>query len=151
MNNKKDNKTTIKVLKIRSFLHGIITPSLKTILTGLFPVSFLYYIFTLISNYNVINNLVFIIVSFFVSAIFCWIFGEVFYCTGYLFVTQYLKSVYMDFSNEETLRKWFSTSLKEITNLLSFYDSVYKMNLAYRIMCILIDWNIIKLINDWSN
>ena len=151
MNNKKDNKITMKVLKIRSFLHGIIIPSLKTIFTGLFPISFLYYIFTLISGYNVINNLAFIIVSFFVSAIFCWIFGEVFYCTGYLFVTQYLKSVYMDFSNEETLRKWFSTSLKEISILLSFYDSVYKMSSAYRIVCILIDWNIIKLINDWSN
>ncbi len=146
MNNKKDNKITMKVLKLRSFLHGIFIPSLKTILTGLISVSFLYFIFT---GHNVINIL-FIIALFSVSAIICWIFGEVFYCTGYLFVTQYLKSVYMDFSNEETIRKWFSPSLKEISNLLSFYESVYKVNRAYRIACILIDWNIIKLFIDWS-
>lgn len=151
MSNKKDNKITIKVLKTRSFLHGIFIPSLKTVLTGLFPVLFLYFIFTstLISNYN-INTIIFTIAAFIVSVLFCWIFGEVFYCTGYLFVTQYLKSVYMDFSNEEIIRKWFSPSLKEISNLLSFYDSVYKANQAYRIACILIDWTIIKLFIDWS-
>ncbi len=150
MNNKKDNKITMKVLKIRSFLHGIFIPSLKTILTGLFSVLFLYFIFAVVLGHNVIN-IPFIIVSLSISAIFCWIFGETFYYTGYLFVTQYLKSVYMDFSKEETIRKWFSPSLKEISNLLSFYDSVYKANSTYRIACVLITWNILKLINYWSN
>lgn len=145
-----NNKNTMKVLKIRSFLHGIFIPSLKTMMAGLFSVLFLYFIFIVIFGYKDIN-FIFIIASFSVSAIFCWIFGKTFYCTGYLFVTQYLKSVYIHFSNEKTIRKWFSHSLKEISNLLSFYDSVYKANLTYRIACILIDWNIIKLINDWSN
>ena len=151
MNNKKDNKITIRMLKICSFLHGILIPSLKTVFTSLISVLFLYLLLAFASSHAV-NITLFTIAAFIVSALFCWIFGETFYCTGYLFVTQYLKSVYMDFSNKETVRKWFFPSLKEISNLLSFYDSVYKANSTYRIVCILIDWNIIKLINDyWSN
>lgn len=149
MNNKKDNKITMRVIKTLSFLHGIFIPSLKTILTGLFPVLFLYLIFLKVVSNSTINIAIFNITSFIVSALICWIFGEAFYCNGHLFVTQYLKSVYMDFIKENAVRKWFSPSLKGISNLLSFYDSVYKAKSVYKIACILIDWDIIKLFIDW--
>ena len=149
MNNKKDNKITMRVLKTLSFLHGIFIPSLKTILTGLFPVLFLYLMFLKVVSNSTINIAIFNITLFIVSALICWIFGEAFYCNGHLFVTQYLKSVYMDFIKENAIRKWFSPSLKEISNLLSFYDSVYKAKSIYKIACILIDWDIIKLFIDW--
>lgn len=149
MNNKKDNKITMRVLKTLSFLHGIFIPSLKTILTGLFPVLFLYLMFLKVVSNSTINITIFNIASFIVSALICWIFGEAFYCNGHLFVTQYLKSVYMDFIKENAVRKWFSPSLKGISNLLLFYDSVYKAKSVYKIACILIDWDIIKLFINW--
>lgn len=149
MNNKKDNKITMRVIKTLSFLHGIFIPSLKTISTGLFPVLFLYLIFLKVVSNSTINIIIFYITSFIVSALICWIFGEAFYCNGHLFVTQYLKSVYMDFIKEDAIRKWFSPSLKGISNLLSFYDSVYKAKSVYKIACILIDWDIIKLFISW--
>lgn len=149
MNNKKDNKITMRVLKTLSFLHGIFIPSLKTILAGLFPVLFLYLMFLKVVYNSTINITILNITSFVVSALICLIFGEAFYCNGHLFVTQYLKSVYMDFIKEDAVRKWFSPSLKEISNLLSFYDSVYKAKSVYKIVCILIDWDIIKLFINW--
>ena len=149
MNNKKDNKITMRVLKTLSFLHRIFIPSLKTILTGLFPVLFLYLMFLKVISNNTINITIFNIISFIVSALICWIFGEAFYCNGHLFVTQYLKSVYMDFIKEDAVRKWFSPSLKGISNLLLFYDSVYKAKSIYKIACIFIDWDIIKLFINW--
>lgn len=149
MNNKKDNKITMRVLKTLSFLHGIFIPSLKTILTGLFSVLFLYLMFLKVISNSTINITIFNITSFIVSASICWIFGEAFYCNGHLFVTQYLKSVYMDFIKENAIRKWFSPSLKGISNLLLFYDSVYKAKSIYKIACILIDWDIIKLFINW--
>lgn len=147
MNNKKDNKITMKVLKLRSFLHGIFIPTAKTTFIGLLPVIFIY--FSLINNISKDADF-FIISSFIFSSIYCWIFGLVFYTEGHLFVTQYLKSVYMDFCEEEVIRKWFSTSLKEISELIKHYDFVYSINITYRIMCVLIDWTIIKLFIDWS-
>ena len=149
MNNKKDNKITMRVIKTLSFLHGIFIPSLKTISTGLFPVLFLYLMFLKVVSNSAINITIFNITTFIVSALICWIFGEAFYCNGHLFVTQYLKSVYMDFIKEDAVRKWFSPSLKGISNLLSFYDSVYKAKSVYKIACILIDWDIIKLFINW--
>lgn len=146
MNNKKDNKITMKVLKLRSFLHGIFIPTSKTVFIGLLPVIFIYF-----SLFNTSKDANFFIISSFIfSSIFCWIFGLAFYTEGHLFVTQYLKSVYMDFCEEEVIRKWFSPSLKEISELIKHYDFVYSINITYRIVCVLIDWAIIKLFIDWS-
>ena len=150
MSNESDNKITSKLLRRRAFLHGIIIPTVKTIFTGLLPVVFAYLMiyFALINTPK--DAKYFIISSFVFSSIFCWIFGLTFYTKGHLFVTQYLKSVYMDFCEEEVIRKWFSPSLKEISELIKHYDFVYSINITYRIMCVLIDWTIIKLFIDWS-
>ena len=150
MSNESDNKITSKLLRRRAFLHGIVIPTTKTVFTGLLPVVFAYLMIYFVLTSTSKDAKFFIVSSFVLSSIFCWIFGWTFYTEGHLFVTQYLKSVYMDFCGEEAIRKWFSPSLKEISELIKHYDFVYSINITYRIMCVLIDWTIIKLFIDWS-
>lgn len=150
MSNESDNKITSKLLRRRAFLHGIVIPTVKTVFTGLLPVVFSYLMIYFILINTSKDAKFFTVSSFVLSSIFCWIFGWTFYTEGHLFVTQYLRSVYMDFCEEEVIRKWFSPSLKEISELIKHYDFVYSINITYRIMCVLIDWTIIKLFIDWS-